>query len=429
VFNRIWRIWALPILISVMLVAKSASVADLLVDGVLLPGDAKVAAAAATDGADVRQWVGVWVGAWGGTLKHVLLVESVTADGAARVVYAIGDNPRLNIHRAWSRHDATVSGRRLTISEASFSAIYDLDNQDGLIATYRRGNAVSHAVMAKTDLAALAAPNAVIAWTRGKSELLPTALVEDGKPVALEVVTFRPKGAGPFPLAVFNHGSTGRGTNPALFKETFFDVGLADFLNDRGWIVAFPQRRGRGKSDGLYDEGFFDDRRNGYTCDFGVSLAGAERALADIAAAIAALRQEQDVSSSPILIGGQSRGGILAVAYAGMHPNQILGVINFVGGWVGTGCDTASRLNRTLFERGAKFGRSTLWLYGEHDPFYDIQHSRDNFDSFMTAGGQGTFLQFEALGRYGHAVLNFPELWKGPVAEYLNSLNNGPGSK
>jgi pimeloyl-ACP methyl ester carboxylesterase len=412
-------------LVAFMLVTKPAAAVDRLVDGVPLPGDARVATVVATDPAELRQWAGVWVGAWGGTLKHVLLVESVTADGSARVVYAIGDNRWLGIRRAWSRHEATVAGRRLTISEAGFSATYDLNDEGGLSATYTRGQIVSHAAMTKTDLATLTVPGAVVAWTRGKSEHLLTALIEDGKPVDLEVVIFRPNGAGPFPLAMFNHGSTGNGTNSALFTETLFDVGLADFLNDRGWLVAFPQRRGRGKSDGLYDEGFSADRRQGYTCDFDRSLSGAERALDDIAAAMASLKQRPDVAPSRVLIGGQSRGGILSVAYAGMHPDQIFGVINFVGGWMGTGCDTASRLNGTLFERGARFGRPTLWLYGHHDPFYDIEHSRNNFASFQSAGGHGTFLEFDVPGGYGHAVLSAPELWQGPFAEYLRSLADG----
>ena len=270
-------------LIAFMLATKPLTAADSLADGVPLPGDAKVATVAEADPAELRQWAGVWVGAWGGTLKHILLVESVTADGLARVVYAIGDNPWLGIRRGWSRHQATLSGRHLTLSEAEFSATYDLNDQGGLNATFSRGNHVSHAAMTKTDLTTLTVPGAVIPWTRGKSELLRTALVEDGKPVDLEAVIFRPNGAGPFPLAIFNHGSTGRGTNPALFTETWLDVGLADFLNNRGWIVAFPQRRGRGKSDGLYDEGFSADRRQGYTCDFDTSLSGAERALDDIA--------------------------------------------------------------------------------------------------------------------------------------------------
>ena len=283
--------------------------------------------------------------------------------------------------------------------------------------------------MTKMDLTTLTVPGSVIPWTRGKSELLRTALTEDGKPVDLEVVIFRPNGAGPFPLAMFNHGSTGSGTNPALFTETSFDVGLADFLNNRGWIVAFPQRRGRGKSDGLYDEGFSVDRRQGYTCDFDMSLSGAERALDDIGAAMAALRQRPDVAPSRVLIGGQSRGGILSVAYSGMHPDQIFGVVNFVGGWLGTGCDTASRLNGTLFERGARFDRPTLWLYGDQDPFYDIQHSRNNFMLFQSAGGQGAFLKFNVPGGYGHFVLSAPELWEGPVAEYLRSLTDGAKEK
>jgi pimeloyl-ACP methyl ester carboxylesterase len=403
--------------------------ADRLVDGVPLPEDAKAATVVERDPTGFRPWAGAWVGAWGGTLKHVLLVESVSTGGLARVVYAIGDNPWLGIRRGWWRNEATVSGRRLTISGSRVSATYDLNDQGGLNATYIRGQIVNHAAMTKIDLTRLLAPGAVVPWTRGKSELLRTALIEDGKPVNLEVVIFRPNGVGPFPLAVFNHGSTGRGTDPALFTETLLDVGLADFLNNRGWIVAFPHRRGRGKSDGLYNEGFSADRRQGYTCNFDKSLAGAERALDDIGAAMAALRQRPDVAPSLVLIGGQSRGGILSVAYAGMHPDQISGVINFVGGWLGTGCDTASRLNGTLFVRGALFHRPTLWLYGRQDPFYDIQHSRNNFTLFQSAGGQGTFLEFTVPSGYGHAVLSAPELWQGPVAEYLRSLNDAAMKK
>ena len=59
---------------------------------------------------------------------------------------------------------------------------------------------------------------------------------------------------------------------------------LYGFFNKRGWIVAFPQRRGRGKSGGLYDEGFTPDRSE-YSCDPEFSLPGLERALTDMDAA------------------------------------------------------------------------------------------------------------------------------------------------
>ena len=116
-------------------------------------------------------------------------------------------------------------------------------------------------------------------------------------------------------------------------------------------MVAFPQRRGRGKSDGLYDEGFMPDRSR-YTGDLKQCLLGADRALSDIAAAIDVLRKWPDVQSGPLLIGGQSRGGILSIAYAGKHPQQVKGVINFVGGWSGGWRSSAADVNETLFQQG-----------------------------------------------------------------------------
>jgi hypothetical protein len=91
-------------------------------------------------------------------------------------------------------------------------------------------------------------------------------------------------------------------------RQTWWVPEIADFLVDRGWLVAFPQRRGRGRSDGLYDEGFAADRTQGYSCDPNRSLPGADRALTDIGAAIEALRRRADVAGASILIGGVSRG-------------------------------------------------------------------------------------------------------------------------
>jgi dienelactone hydrolase len=405
------------------MVVSQPAAADYIVDGVPLPSDAKLASPA--EPSLQRQWVGTWVGAWDGVLKHILLVESVADDGTARVIYSIGDNPYIGIRRAWSRHTAVASGRRLTLTGAGFSATYDLTDEQELNATHARGNIRSRAIMVKADLAVLTARGAVVDWSGGRSELLQTDLVEEGKPVRLEAVIFKPPGAGPFPLAVINHGSTGLGYNPTLFTETWFALRLADFLNERGWMVAFPQRRGRGKSDGLYDEGFSVERAKGYTCDADRSLAGAERALIDVDAAIAALRRRPDVAPSRILIGGQSRGGVLAVAYSGTHPDQIGGVINFVGGWLGEGCTTAKVVNQTLFGRGARFRKPMLWLYGQRDTFYSMPHSQDNFAAFRRAGGQGTFLEFDVPSGNGHAVLGFVQLWSAAIGNYLDALKGG----
>jgi dienelactone hydrolase len=273
----------------------------------------------------------------------------------------------------------------------------------------------SYAMLYKVDLADLKRAGVHLTWTKPFA-FLDTTLREDGNPIRLEVVIEKPAGNGPFPLAVISHGSTGRGQDPALFTKTFWSQEIADFLLARGWMVAFPQRRGRGKSDGVYDEGLAADRTQGYTCETRISLAGADRALQDLEAAIAALRHRSDVSSGPMLIGGISRGGALSIAYAGMHRNEVAGVLNFVGGWMGEGCQTASEINQTLAGRGGQFDGPTLWLYGRNDPYYSIAHSRSNFDTFAYAGGKAQFLEFDLPGSMGHAVHVHPELWAA-VAE------------
>jgi dienelactone hydrolase len=194
--------------------------------------------------------------------------------------------------------------------------------------------------MVKVDLAALIASGTKFAES---IIMLSTKLQENGKPVRLEVVIDKPPGEGPFPLLVVNHGSTGRGNNPALFTETFSNPVFAEMFLKKGYMVAFPQRRGRGKSEGLYDEGFNVDRNQGYACDPKQSLPGADRALTDIDAAVEVLRQRPDVARQPILMAGISRGGILSIAYARMHPHEVAGVINFVGGWMGESARTRAR--------------------------------------------------------------------------------------
>src|SRR5262245_24177243 len=228
--------------LTLLTLSQPVGAGDLVVDGVPLPSDASVAAA--TPGGAFEPWKQAWVGLWGGSLKHILLVESVSEDGAARVVYAVGDNPHLQVKQRWLRLEGVVSERTLKVRSAGFTATYEMTGSGGLKAHFERGSSTANADMARTDFASLTRADAVVAWTRGKQEFLQTDLVEDGKPVRLAVVIFRPPGAGPFPLAVINHGSTGAGGEPVTFTETWFSADLADFLNDRGWIVAFPQRRG-----------------------------------------------------------------------------------------------------------------------------------------------------------------------------------------
>ena len=81
-------------------------------------------------------------------------------------------------------------------------------------------------------------------------------LTIDGEQVRLATITYKPPGNGPFPTLIFHHGSTGRGRDPALFERPYDPKALAGWFTARGWAVILASRRGRGGSEGTYDEGF-----------------------------------------------------------------------------------------------------------------------------------------------------------------------------
>ena len=117
---------------------------------------------------------------------------------------------------------------------------------------------------------------------------------------------------------------------------------------------------------------------------------------------------------------GTSRGGVLSVAYAARHPEQVRGVINFVGGWLGTRCDSAAAVNQALFAAAARYPEPTLWIYGDNDPFYALSHSRANFAAFRAAGGQGELIEVDpGFGASGHLLTGRQDLWGAQIEAYL----------
>ena len=396
-----------------MLLASTSNAQTRDYDGVPLPEAVKLVTAPDRDG-----FAGAWSGLWGHQLKHILVVENVQTDGTAEAIYAYGDLVSWGITRDWQRYPAQIEGDTLTVMGNGFVANYEILPSDVLMANFQAGRAFSQAVLHPFNQS-MSKPK----WTSAKFEKITTELSENGKPITFEIVIFKPDGAGPYPLAIVNHGSTGDGKNMAVAKLTFVDTAIAQFLVDRGYIAVFPQRRGRGKSDGLYDEGFDKDRTIGYSCDTGTSLAGAERAITDLGHIVKALKKRPDISSDSILLSGVSRGGILSMAYAGRYPSQVSGVINFVGGWMGEGCPNGAKINDALFIQAAEFPNKTLSLYGENDPLYSIAHTTERFQTFEAKGGQGTYVVIDVPGGNGHALSAAHNLW-APIADaYLDSLD------
>lgn len=284
--------------------------------------------------------------------------------------------------------------------------------------------------MRKLSLSAIAAILSLCSVAINAQELLSqkisTSLLEDGQPVALELAISKPAGDGPFPTLVFNHGSVSNGNDRSEVTHTVTYVELAAFFNERGWLVVFPQRRGRGKSEGRFAEGWRPDSGR-YSCDPSASLAGLEHAVQDLGEVMQHLKSRADVDQTRLLIGGHSKGGILAMAFAATQPERFAGVLNFVGGWVGERCETAEEINIGTFAKAAAFPGPTLWLYGERDPYYSIAHSQKSFAAFTSAGGKGSFhvLTFGLL-RNDHQIVRSHAIWSEPMSLFLSRLNLSP---
>ena len=183
-------------------------------------------------------------------------------------------------------------------------------------------------------------------------------------------------------------------------------------------MIVSPQRRGRGWSEGLYDEGFLKDRSR-YSGEPQVTLAGFDRALADIDAAVRVLLARADVDARQVIIGGHSRGGMLSLAYAARYSGRVRGVLNFVGGWLSTWHETFSAVHQTIAADAAKSDTPTLWLYGGKDQLYGISDIRPFFDAFENAGGVGEFVSFPDAG---HGLMGETTRWRQPVDHFMQEL-------
>ena len=220
----------------------------------LLPQDVAVLAADASLALDKARWSGHWAGwACSGRLCDIkLVVEKISAEGAT-IVYVGASASGTVSERIQAKFNANElqgrlsSGTQLSFRIRSEGIVEFVTHAKGIV---RVGGVLSQGLLEKRVV-----------------ERIPTAYSENGKPVSLELVIYKPNGLGPFPMLMFNHGSTGDGNRPSEFKTTWTNPALAKFFTEKGWLVAFPQRRGRGKSDGIYDEGFEANRTAGYSCN------------------------------------------------------------------------------------------------------------------------------------------------------------------
>lgn len=275
-------------------------------------------------------------------------------------------------------------------------------------------------------LAALLLLPAQGAWAQAPpvAETIAIPLIEKrllGAPreLSLEAFLYRPASPGPLPVLVFNHGSTGAGRVSPADTEYYRYPEVARFFVARGWAVLIPMRRGRGASGGEYLER--------YDCDRAILTAGVERAVEDLDAVLAFVAAQPWADPARLLLGGMSRGGLLAVVYPSRRTVAARGVISFAGGWTVERCDGRTRFNADTFAAAGRTARlPMLWLYSENDRNYGPASVRAYHQGFVRAGGTATLEMFPPIGRDGHILLpGEVRAWESVVSEFLTRLGLG----
>jgi len=245
-----------------------------------------------------------------------------------------------------------------------------------------------------------------------------------GSETSLATTVFYPQGSGPFPVAIFNHG-TPSSKSKRLQMGKWLKAEPINALVDRGFAVMIPMRRGFGATGGRYNGSI----RSCKDPDFYHGSLGAAE---DIVAAIKHAKTLPSIDSSRILLVGQSAGGIASLAAASLEPDSVRAVANFSGGR-GSGRSSSTPGVPCFPERMAEaIGRyakgikaPVLWYYAENDSYFGPRVVRDWFGSFQQNGGRGELVIQPPFGSEGHYVFTNPggaKHW-GPVLDQFLAAN------
>jgi dienelactone hydrolase len=366
---------------------------------------------------EMARFHGAWIGTWQDD-RHILVVERIRPDGHTDVVFAQADSAFYSMNREWWRDRATIADGVLTMTGfRSFRYVFDGPDRLYMTATLKNGGVTSGALV-RTDAARLAAGDRPAEWPwPGERVSIPhlTVRTPDGaRPIMLEATLYRPSGSGPAPLAIFTHGSdVGRNQLRSWSFST-----EAHWLRDKGFAVLVLMRRGRGRSEGINGEENFGRDHDGSLIDVSAGIA---EAVADLDSAIAYGGKLPNVRPGPVLLAGQSRGGFLAMHYAGLKPGGVMAVVNFSGGWYPYGPVT------TPYYANAGHGAANkvrqLWLYADNDRLYGEALIREYYQAFTAAGGNARFELLHGVPDNGHLLRLYPGKWRPIADQFLATLD------
>lgn len=236
----------------------------------------------------------------------------------------------------------------------------------------------------------------------------------EGRSTRLETTLFKPKGKGPFPLVLINHGKASG--NP-YFQPRARYTSASEIFVKWGYLVALPNRQGFSKSSGGYVEPGCNITSNG--------LMQAE----DLRYALDALTKRPDVDATNIVVVGQSHGGLTTMAFGTFNYPGVKGLINFAGGLAfgKTGpmstCQWEVSMISALKAYAGKTSIPSIWFYGDNDSYWGpelpirLHQEYSKISNTAQLVAYGVFAPGDAHGMFSHR--RGRDIWVKPVAEFM----------
>lgn len=241
----------------------------------------------------------------------------------------------------------------------------------------------------------------------------------DGQVLALEAMEIRPRGMGPFPLAVIAHGTPA--TTGQRQRYTVEQYGtVATELARHGFAAVVVMRRGFGASEGGFAETTGPCGQSRYV------EAGMESAR-DLHETVRAMAAQPHVDARRVVVLGQSAGGFAALALGAQPPPGLAAIVNFAGGRGRFADRNAVCEPDKLVAAVAQFGRATriaaLWIYAENDLSFPPELARAMFQAYRAGGAAAELAMLPPFRDDGHRLfVDGVERWRPVLDGFLRRL-------
>ena len=227
----------------------------------------------------------------------------------------------------------------------------------------------------------------------------------------LETTIFKPAGAGPFPIAVINHGKS---LGDVRRQGRYRPLMAARYFMQRGYVVVVPMRQGFSNSTGNY-------------IDAGCNIESNGREQAeDVRVVLDYVTAQPYADRNNILVLGQSHGGWTTLAFGTLNYPGVKGLVNFAGGLREDPCGpwTANLVN-AAGNYGAETKAPSLWFYGDNDSYFGPTTFRLMHQAYTSSGGRAKLVAFGKSGRDAHLMFSSLAgrgIWQPEVSVFLQQL-------